>query len=117
MADPTLEAIRARSANATSVLWQTHGPRDVAWLLERVDSLEARVAELSTPAQHVNLINLTPCERGVVEGLVSGARLSAIAAAQGVSKHTARYHLKRAFRKLGVGSQVELLAKLGGRNG
>ncbi len=203
MAEPTLDAIRARVANATGVLWQLHGPRDLAWLLERYDAavhqcleqqrvfkhhaaswkverderilaLEARVATpqfILTAAQDLldeaacasplanlhmdvsgvpvgslsdayaklvaareerydaavasapaltpplDLSSLTPRERAVVDGLASGARLSAIAAMQGLSKHTVRSHVKSVFRKLGVGSQVELLAKLGGRRG
>jgi hypothetical protein len=49
-------------------------------------------------------------ESKVVELLQSGLRLSDIAKLLHISVHTVRNHLKHVFRKLGVHSQVELLA-------
>jgi hypothetical protein len=45
MADkPTLDEIRARLANHTSVLWHNHAPADIAVLLEMVKGLEQDIA-------------------------------------------------------------------------
>jgi DNA-binding CsgD family transcriptional regulator len=65
-------------------------------------------------APALDLTKLSRRERDVVEGLRSGVRLSALARHFGLSQHTARNHLKHVFRKLGVHSQVELLARIGG---
>lgn len=135
-AEPSLEAIRARVANATGVLWQLHGPRDLAWMLERDAAKDREIADLKTQLaferralnEHLNdvvpvqsgldLSLLTKRERGVLDLLAAGVRMPVIAARLSISQHTARNHLKHVFRKLGVHSQVELLARLrGGAHG
>jgi DNA-binding NarL/FixJ family response regulator len=55
---------------------------------------------------------LTPRELEITRWLTAGFRLPAIARRLGVSDHTVRNHAKSIFRKLGVGSQIELLARL-----
>jgi DNA-binding NarL/FixJ family response regulator len=55
---------------------------------------------------------LTPRQLEVSRWLTAGHRLPAIARRLGVSDHTVRNHVKSIFRKLGVGSQVELLARV-----
>jgi FixJ family two-component response regulator len=60
---------------------------------------------------------LTKQERRVVEALDRGFRPREIAEMFGVSDHTVRNQLKSVFRKLGVHSQVELLAELRGDPG
>lgn len=72
---------------------------------------------LSQPAQADVLAPLSPRERDVVEGLRRGVRLSPLAREMGVSVHTVRNFLKGVYRKLGVHSQVELLAKLSSQGG
>ena len=52
---------------------------------------------------------LTPRERQVLELLMTGERAPAIAERLFLSAHTVRNHLKRIYRKLGVGSQTELI--------
>lgn len=64
-----------------------------------------------------DLTLLSQRERDVVNALCRGLRLSDIAKVLGISNHTARNHLKHVFRKLGVHSQVELLALIGRRTG
>lgn len=59
------------------------------------------------------LQTLTKREREVVERLRAGMRVQAIASSMHLSPHTIRNHLKSIFRKLGVSSQVELLAMTG----
>jgi DNA-binding NarL/FixJ family response regulator len=59
---------------------------------------------------------LSPREREILEAVASGQRVDAIARAFSISQFTVRNHLKAIFRKLGVHSQVELLAQLHGRS-
>lgn len=59
---------------------------------------------------------LSPREREILEAVASGQRVRAIARDFTISPFTVRNHLKAIFRKLGVHSQVELLAQLHGRS-
>ncbi len=70
-------------------------------------------------AEHygARLDKLSPRERELVEHLRSGKRLNEIAVILGNSIHTIRNHTKHIFRKVGVRSQVELLAVAGGTRG
>ena len=60
---------------------------------------------------------LSEREWDIVQGLMAYHRLSQVAAALGISIHTARTHLKSAFRKMQVRSQSELLQVLLGACG
>jgi DNA-binding NarL/FixJ family response regulator len=51
-------------------------------------------------------------EREVLQLLLSNHRVAAIATLLFISPHTVRNHLKSIFKKLGVGSQVELIERL-----
>lgn len=62
----------------------------------------------------VDLSALSVREAAVVKFLLSGMRLAQIAAQLEITSHTVRNHLKQVNRKLGVHSQVELLALLNG---
>jgi DNA-binding CsgD family transcriptional regulator len=55
-------------------------------------------------------MKLSPREREIADCLCSGMTLTAVATKLGISKHTARNHLKHVFGKLGVHSQNELTA-------
>jgi DNA-binding CsgD family transcriptional regulator len=55
---------------------------------------------------------LSPREREIAGMLMKGNRPSEIAGALGLSVHTVRNHLRLVYRKLGVHSQIELLARL-----
>jgi DNA-binding NarL/FixJ family response regulator len=57
-----------------------------------------------------SLRSLSPREWEVLRALLRNQRVPAIAESMCLSQHTVRNHLKRIFRKLGVQSQVELLA-------
>ena len=54
--------------------------------------------------------SLSERELEVVASLRRGLRISQVATTLSISTHTARNHVKRIYRKLGVHSQVELLA-------
>jgi len=58
---------------------------------------------------------LTPREREFLQALASGKHVKDSASELNISVHTARNHMKALLRKLGVRSQIELLAKLSGR--
>ena len=58
---------------------------------------------------------LTPRERDILSALASGQHVKDIAQDLDISTHTARNHMKAILRKLAVHSQIELLAKLVGR--
>lgn len=60
---------------------------------------------------------LSARERDVFDLVVDGLRVSQIAAALFISRHTARNHLKAIFSKLDVHSQTEVLDKSRGRAG
>lgn len=57
---------------------------------------------------------LTLSERKVVDALLRGLRPAEIAKTLCISRHTVRNHLKSVNRKLGVHSQVELIAHMHG---
>jgi DNA-binding NarL/FixJ family response regulator len=59
---------------------------------------------------------LTPREREFLRALASGKHVKDSAVELNISVHTARNHMKALLRKLGVRSQIELLAKLFGRD-
>jgi PAS domain S-box-containing protein len=59
--------------------------------------------------EHLELADLSVREREVLALLVAGDRVPAIAEVLHISPHTVRNHLKSVFRKLGVGSQSELI--------
>jgi DNA-binding CsgD family transcriptional regulator len=55
--------------------------------------------------------SLTPRERQVLSLLLKGFALKDVAASLTLSRHTVADHLKEIYRKLGVNSRAELLAK------
>ena len=58
----------------------------------------------------VDAFALSRREAGILEELMRGGRVPALAGKLGLSAHTVRNHLKAVFRKCGVHSQVELVA-------
>jgi DNA-binding CsgD family transcriptional regulator len=60
------------------------------------------------------LDSLSPREREILRIFLEGSRVSNIARALCISQHTVRNHLQSVYRKLGVGSQAELIEKLKG---
>lgn len=67
---------------------------------------------LSLPVRRLDLASLTPVQRAVVEDVVHGHSNAEIARRRGCSPRTIANHLAAAFRKLGVGSRFELVARL-----
>lgn len=63
----------------------------------------------SAHLDHPELGELSPRETEVLAPLLNGERVPSIAKGLHISPHTVRNHLKSIFRKLGVGSQSELI--------
>jgi PAS domain S-box-containing protein len=76
-------------------------------------SLSAGVGAVTAlPLHHPDLEELSPRESEVLALLVGGERVPAIAKRLHISPHTVRNHLKSMFRKLGVGTQSELIDRI-----
>jgi len=62
-----------------------------------------------TPAG--DLARLSPRERDVIDGLLAGRSAKQVAARLGLSRHTVGDYVKAVYRKLGVDSRGELMAR------
>jgi DNA-binding CsgD family transcriptional regulator len=58
------------------------------------------------------LEHLSQREKQVLAELLAGSRVPAIAKCLHISPHTVRNHLKSMYRKLGVGTQSELIERV-----
>lgn len=67
---------------------------------------------VSIPAPRVPEDRLTAAEKEVVEGIAQGLSNAAIAERREVSPSTVANQIASIYRKLGVGSRTELLARL-----
>jgi DNA-binding CsgD family transcriptional regulator len=92
-----IQPVSGRLHAGTVILLQVHDP---AAIDERV------VEDLGL------FYDLTAAEAEVCERLCRNKRLSGVADELGVSLNTAKTHLIRSFRKIGVSSQAELLQRL-----
>jgi len=66
---------------------------------------------LTIPAPRVP-VSLSPAEREVAAGVLQGQGTEEIAARRGTTLRTVSVQLQSIFRKLGVGSRIELAAAL-----
>jgi DNA-binding CsgD family transcriptional regulator len=84
--------------------------------LARVRHEVGMVAEVAAPSVDPEardaLQLLSARERQVVDSLLRGERVTAVAANMGIAPNTVRNHIKAVFRKLGVRSQTEMFVKL-----
>lgn len=84
----------------------------IAHELQAIGLSQVRPAGAPTSLAHPDLAGLSAREREVLGLLLSGERVAAIAAQLFISPHTVRNHLKSLFRKVGVGSQADLIARV-----
>jgi DNA-binding CsgD family transcriptional regulator len=107
---------------------QRHGPmhasaREAMALLVPHLRRALRIGRLLETAEHssglsqrvhsaARYFRFTPAESRVVQALVSGATLGAIARRLGVSEATVKTHLQHVFDKTGARRQVELITRL-----
>jgi DNA-binding CsgD family transcriptional regulator len=97
-------------------------PRELALLLRCAPLLGALLAQhmrLQTPADaggglDAVLERLTPRERTVIEGIVSGRTSKMIARDTGLAEGTVDTYRYRAYRRLGIRREKQLFALLGG---
>jgi DNA-binding CsgD family transcriptional regulator len=107
MAEPTQrEQLLAAEIDAGLLDIEASGLGQVEHTVSNRMHIARALAAYRVPA----LALLSPREREVVEWLLAGLRPTIIAARVSISHHTVRNHLKHIFRKLGVRSQIELLA-------
>jgi DNA-binding CsgD family transcriptional regulator len=92
-----LQPVSGRLHDGRVILLQVHNPASIAERI--VEDLEF-------------FYDLTSAEAAVCERLCRSKRLSGVADELGVSLNTAKTHLIRSFRKIGVSSQAELLQRL-----
>lgn len=71
----------------------------------------ARAVELDTEGLR-QLYRFTPAEQRLVEQLMAGLDVGEACAAQGISAHTGRSHMKSVLRKTDCSRQAELMRKL-----
>lgn len=93
-------ACRADAASTLMIAMVKRAARDI----------EHRIAsgELARPRDGAGWLSLTAAERDVAAIIAEGATNREAAARLYLSPHTIDYHLRQIFRKLGVGSRVEL---------
>jgi DNA-binding CsgD family transcriptional regulator len=82
--------------------------------LERLGISQGALPDPSRPEACAELDSLSSRESEVAQLLLEGDRVSSIARGLFISRHTVRNHLQSIYRKLGVGSQAELIEKLKG---
>ena len=75
-------------------------------------SLGQHVIEPRAWAELADQLNLAPRELQVVQGVFDDAKEFAIADDLGISPHTVHTYLERVYRKLEVGSRVELVVRV-----
>jgi DNA-binding CsgD family transcriptional regulator len=85
--------------------------------LDLLGILPRALPEPSRPKACGEFDSLSRRESEVVLLLLAGSRVSSIARALFISRHTVRNHLQSIFRKLRVNSQAELIEKLKGSSG
>jgi PAS domain S-box-containing protein len=81
----------------------------VALKLQSMTFTAAAGSEVVTPTDHPRLRELSGREKEVLEHLMTGSRVAAIASQLFISPSTVRNHLKSIYRKAGVSSQSELI--------
>jgi DNA-binding CsgD family transcriptional regulator len=91
---------------------QPKPPKNLDVELVEVDGLELAVVSFEAPSRDADLAALSAAEREVVRAVLAGAPNAGIARARGTSARTVANQLASIFRKLGVASRHELVARL-----
>ena len=86
----------------------------IALELQSLALVSAVPSGSTLPLGHPALAELSAREREVLARLVAGERVPTMAKGLCISQHTVRNHLKSLFRKLGAGSQSELIERVRG---
>ena len=109
-------ASRSREVNPSALMARIEelesALRGIALALEQLGVSTGSGPPASLPPLGADLSVLSRREREVLGPLLEGHRVPYIARMLYISPHTVRNHLQSVFRKLGVGSQAELIEKL-----
>lgn len=108
-------ALVVESAVTASAPRPATDPQDAAERLQRdlhAASAAANLTLVAAVMDSARVAGLTARERQVVNGILTGQRVAAIARELYLSQSTVRNHLTGAYRKLSVTSQLELLELL-----
>ncbi len=119
--EDTDQIFRALAAGASGYLLKRLSPKK---LLEAIEEVQAGGSPMSAPiarkvvqsfkiapAHGDALVELSPRERSVLDGLVGGLAYKQIADQLGVSIHTVRNYIRRIYEKLHVHTRTEAVAK------
>ena len=88
---------------------------ELSTVANRLHSMSFTVAvsaEVMAPVDHPVLVDLSNREREILEHLMRGSRVPAIAKTLYISPNTVRNHLKAIYRKVDVSSQSELIERV-----
>jgi DNA-binding NarL/FixJ family response regulator len=88
--------------------------RDLHGRARAIDGSDARLIALGRPDDFDGMAALTPAERDVAKGLLSGLSDKDIARERKCSRRTVAKHAAAVYRKLGVRSRWELASRLAG---
>jgi DNA-binding CsgD family transcriptional regulator len=112
------QAGRPASQDLRLARWATRAlARGLTYIERMYNSEEGKRALAPVVRNRLNRAPLTRREKQVVALLVSGASARVIAQQSGLTVATVHTYLKRIYAKLGVHSQVELLARITGTEG
>ncbi len=105
----TMNAGLLASDHEGTILWAN--PPSLRWLGYSYDEILGKSSVELGVAEHAEALRaeISRREREVLELLVGGDRVVAIAEQLFISDHTVRNHLKSMFRKTGTSSQAELI--------
>ena len=115
----TLSVLLELASVQTAKRWAVPAHGDFGETLRRIAG-ELEAISLVANGQHAvrldhpDLRTLSEREREILSELAAGSRVPSIATRLFISPHTVRNHLKAIYRKLGVGSQAELIERLRG---
>lgn len=115
MFDQEIYALEALRAGASGYLLKSASAADLCHAVRAVSAghrvLDPRITPAALPRSNGRTPGPSPLSRReiqVVQEIVAGRNVVAIAATLHLSPHTVRNHLKSAYRKLGVHSQTEV---------
>ena len=75
------------------------------------DAILAEISGFRAAPENLSRTPLTPRETQVLEAMADGLTNKAIARRLGISLHTVKFHLESVFRKLGVRTRTEAVAR------
>ena len=118
ISNATQRAARKLGLSSGAELAQIFAPGGLRERLEEVEiGGEALAIGAALLLDEASLAALTRAERDVALDLLRGATTAAIAARRSASHHTVETQVKSIYAKLGVGSRVELAARVSGAPG